>query len=134
MPPRIHVVLGSIDDVDADLTVLPGRRPHVDGRVVTVRAPRWHAPDGPERAIAQAYRDAVAAASDRGAISLAVPAVLARGLWPIDQSIHVALRVFDSTPSTVQAVTVVARSPGMLERWAEALIARDRWSGRRATP
>ena len=134
MPPRIKVVIGSVHDINADLIVLPGKRAFADGRVVTVAAPRWQGPDGPDRAIAQAYRDAVAAASDRRAVSLAVPAVLARGLWPIDQSIQVALRVFDSTPSTVQEVTVVARTPAMLERWAEALVARDRWSGRRATP
>lgn len=130
--PRVRVVLSPLDQVSADIVVLPGRRARDDGRVVTVRAPRWRFPDGPDRALAEAYRAAVAAANAHAAHTLAVPAVLARGPWPLDAAITVALCVLESTPTTVRQVWVAASTPAMLERWAEALAARTHSSGRGA--
>ena len=57
----------------------PGPAQPQDGRVVTVSAPRWKPPAGVEHLLADAYRDAVAAANARQAKSMALPAILARG-------------------------------------------------------
>lgn len=120
--PRIRVLLGRPEDTAADIVVLPGSRPRSSGRVVTVAAPRWHPPNGPERELAEAYRHAVAEANARLADSMALPAILARGAWPLEQLIRVALTVLLSTPTSVREVYIVARTPAMVERWAEALI------------
>jgi hypothetical protein len=53
---------------------------------------------------------------------MALPAILARGPWPLEQVTRIALTVLMSTPTTVREVVVVASTPAMVERWAEALI------------
>ena len=121
--PRIRVVLADPQDVAADLVVLPGSRPRSapGERTIQVRAPRWRPRGGEDHLLAQAYRDSLAAATDRGARSLVLPGILARGVWPMEDVTRIALTVLLSTPSTVQEVTIAAAGPGTLERWAEAL-------------
>lgn len=72
--------------------------------------------------MANAYRQAVAVANERGARSMAVPAILAVGPWPMEMVTRVALTVFMSTPTTLQEIFIVVKTPAMLEQWAEALI------------
>ncbi len=120
--PHIRVLLGEPADSPAELVVLPGGSPGGQGRTVVIPAPAWRPPDGPERALAQAYRRAVAEADARGARSMAIPAVLARSPWPLDVVTRVALTVLTSTPSSLLEVHVMASTPAMVERWAEALI------------
>jgi O-acetyl-ADP-ribose deacetylase (regulator of RNase III) len=120
--PRIRVVLGRPEDTSADIVVLPGSRVHESGRIVTVVAPRWHSPSGPERLLADAYRQAVAQANARNARSMALPATLARGVWPLEELTRIALTVLLSTPTTLHEVVICASTPAMLERWAEALV------------
>ncbi len=124
--PHVRVVLGNLADAQVDVVVVPGRRARASGRTVTVPAPRWHSPTGPDRLLAQAYRDAVAAANARGARSMALPAVLARGAWPLEELTRIALTVLLSTPTTVREVQIVASTPAMVERWAEALVREPR--------
>jgi hypothetical protein len=119
--PRIRVVLGELTDACADVVIRPGARPGQRGRQVTVPAPRWHPPNGPRHELPAAYRAAVAEANAREATSMALPAVLARGPWPLDEVTSTALNVLRSTPTTVLEVTIVAATPAMVERWAEAL-------------
>lgn len=109
-------------ETPADIVVLPGARAHASGRVVTVVAPRWRVPNGPERLLAEAYRHAVAEANLRGATSMALPAILARGPWPLEETTRIALTVLHSTPTTLREVLIVATTPAMAERWAEALV------------
>jgi O-acetyl-ADP-ribose deacetylase (regulator of RNase III) len=109
--PRIRVVLGRPEDTAAAVIIRAGSRPAEDGRVVTVVAPRWQGPSGPQHVLPEAYRHAVAAANARGATSMALPAILARGPWPLEEVTRVALH----------EVTIAASTPAMLERWAEAL-------------
>jgi O-acetyl-ADP-ribose deacetylase (regulator of RNase III) len=116
------VALGRPEDSSADIIVRAGARPAEDGRVVTVSAPRWQAPRGTEHLLAQAYRDAVAAANARQARTMALPAILARGPWPMDEVTRIALTVLRSTPTTVHEVLIAAGTPAMVERWAEALV------------
>lgn len=120
--PHVRVLLGEPEDTDAEIVVVAGTRPRHDGRIVTVAAPRWHPPDGPERLLAEAYRDAVAVANTHGARSMALPGILARGVWPLEQVTRIALTVLLSTPTTVEEVVIAARTPAMVERWAEALV------------
>ena len=115
------MVLGRPEDTGAAVIIRAGSRPAQDGRLVTVAAPRWHGPDGPRHALPEAYRHAVAAANARGAASMALPAILARGPWPLEEVTRVALTVLKSTPTTVHEVIIAASTPAMLERWAEAL-------------
>lgn len=120
--PRIRVVLGIAEDTDVQLIIRAGSHHADDGRVVTVPAPRWHSPDGPKHALPEAYRQAVAAANARNATSMALPAILARGPWPLEEVTRVALTVLKSTPTTVQEVIIVAGTPALVEIWAEALV------------
>jgi O-acetyl-ADP-ribose deacetylase (regulator of RNase III) len=120
--PRIRVVLGRPEDTSADIVVRAGARAHQDGRVVTVCAPRWQPPGGPEHLLAEAYRDAVAAANAQQAATMALPAILARGPWPLEEVTRIALTVLKSTPTTVHEVVIAAGTPAMVERWAEALV------------
>lgn len=120
--PRIRVVLGHPEDTTADVVVRAGADPAQDGRVVTVRAPRWQRPGVGEHLLAEAYRDAVAAANARHATTMALPAVLARGPWPLEAVTRIALTVLKSTPTTVHEVVIAAGTPAMVERWAEALV------------
>ncbi|HYN57508.1 MAG TPA: macro domain-containing protein [Motilibacterales bacterium] len=120
--PRIRVLLGHPEDSTADIIVRAGTRPAEHGRVVTVCAPRWRPPDGPEHQLAEAYRLAVAAANARKAETMALPAILARGVWPLEELTRVALTVLKSTPTTLHEVVIVAETPAMVERWAEALV------------
>lgn len=120
--PRIRVVLGHPEDTTAEIVVRAGARPAEDGRVVTVRAPRWQRPGAAEHLLADAYRDAVAAANARDARTMALPAILARGPWPLEEVTRIALTVLKSTPTTVHEVVIAASTPAMVERWAEALI------------
>ena len=53
---------------------------------------------------------------------MALPAILARGPWPMEAVTRVALTVLKSTPTTVDEVVIAAGTPAMVERWAEALI------------
>lgn len=110
-------------DLGADLLVLPAHRARAPegSRVVRVAAPRFSPHGGIDHLLAQAYRDAVAAANTRGARSLVLPASLARGPWPLDDVMRIALTVLLSTPTTVREVTIATSGPAMLERWAEAL-------------
>jgi O-acetyl-ADP-ribose deacetylase (regulator of RNase III) len=120
--PRIRVVLGHTEDTTADIVLRAGTRASEDGRVVTVCAPRWQPPNGSEHLLAEAYRDAVAAANARQARTMALPAILARGPWPLEQVTRIALTVLKSTPTTVHEVVIAAGTPAMVERWAEALV------------
>ena len=120
--PRIRVVLGRPEDTLADIILRAGARAADDGRVVTVSAPRWKPPRGTEHLLADAYRDAVAAANARQARTMALPAILARGPWPMEDVTRIALTVLKSTPTTVHEVVIAAGTPAMVERWAEALI------------
>ncbi len=119
--PRVRVVLGHPEDTSAELIVVAGTRLAAHGRTVTVPAPRWQA-GRDDRLLAEAYRQAIAAANDRGARSMALPAILARGVWPLDDVTRVALTVLLSTPTTLREVLIVASTPAMVERWAEALV------------
>jgi O-acetyl-ADP-ribose deacetylase (regulator of RNase III) len=121
--PRIRVQLGVPEDSDADLIVLAGEHAQLrpDGRTVVIAAPRWHLPDGPAYVLADAYREALVLANARKARSMAVPAILARGPWPLEEVTRIALTVLQGTPTTVREVVVVAGTPAMLERWAEAI-------------
>lgn len=120
--PRIRVLLGQPEDTTADVIVRAGARPGERGRVVTVRAPRWKPPDGPEHLLAESYRQAIAAANARHAETMALPAILARGAWPLEALMRVALTVLKSTPTTLHEVVIVVGTPAMVERWAEALV------------
>lgn len=120
--PQIFVILGEIEDDGADIVVRPGARDGGAGRHATVEAPRWQPPSGPEHALAEAYRRAVATANARNAHTMALPAILARGPWPLDDVTRIALNVLLSTPTTVREIRIVTRTPAMLERWAEALV------------
>jgi O-acetyl-ADP-ribose deacetylase (regulator of RNase III) len=124
--PHIRVLLGEPQDTDADIVVMPGSRARQRGRVVTVEAPRWHPPNGPERLLAEAYRHAVAAANARSARSMALPGILARGAWPLEVVTRVALTALLSTPTTVEEVVIAGRTPAMVECWAEALLREPR--------
>jgi O-acetyl-ADP-ribose deacetylase (regulator of RNase III) len=116
------VVLGCPEDTSADIVVRAGTHPASDGRVVTVSAPRWKRPGGPEHLLAEAYREAVAAANARQARSMALPAILARGPWPLEEVTRIALTVLKSTPTSLHEVVIAAGTPAMVERWAEALV------------
>ena len=111
------------DELAADLLVLPARhaRATTGSRVVHVVAPRFNAHGGADHLLAQAYRDAVAAANARSARTLVLPASLTRGPWPLDDVLRIALTVLLSTPTTVREVTIATSGPAMLERRAEAL-------------
>lgn len=125
------MVLGDLAEVAADVVIRPGARPMQRGRFVTVPAPKWRPPDGPRHLLPAAYRAAVAEANARQATTLALPAVLARSPWPLDQVTSAALNVLRSTPTSVREVTIVAGTPAMMERWAEALAGEfpaDGWS------
>ena len=123
--PRIRVVLGHPEDTSAEIIVRAGTHPAEDGRAITVRAPRWQ-PGRSEHLLAEAYRDSVAAANDRQAHSMALPAILARGPWPLDEVTRIALTVLKSTPTTLHDVVIAASTPAMVERWAEALVREPR--------
>jgi O-acetyl-ADP-ribose deacetylase len=125
MPLRVRVVLGPVTDVQADVVILPAKHTFDDGHVIHVQAPRWQFPDGPDRLLAAAYREALSLANEHRARSLALPAILARGPWPLEHATRVALDVLSTTPTSVHHVWIAARTPAMLERWAEALVA---WS------
>ena len=117
----MRVVMGDPSDQPVDLVVLPGRR-HVDDiGLVTLKAPKWKPPSGPELALAQVYRRAVQEASNREARSMAMPSALVLGSWPLDDVTRVAMTVLMSTPSSLREVIVAVSTPAMLERWAEAL-------------
>jgi O-acetyl-ADP-ribose deacetylase (regulator of RNase III) len=120
--PRIRVVLGRPEDTSADIVLRAGARPAEVGRVVTVSAPRWRRPGEAEHLLAEAYRDAVVAANARHAQTMALPAILARGPWPLEEVTRIALTVLKSTPTTVHEVVIAAGTPAMVERWAEALV------------
>lgn len=117
----MRVVLGDPRDQPVDLVILPGRRDVDDIGLVTLKAPKWAPPSGPELALAQVYRRAVQTASEREARSVALPSALVIGSWPLDDVTRVAMTVFMSTPSTVRNVIVAVQTPAMLEKWAEAL-------------
>ncbi len=57
---------------------------------------------------------------------MALPAILARGAWPLEEVTRIALTVLLSTPTTVREVQIVASTPAMVERWAEALVRETR--------
>jgi hypothetical protein len=116
------VALGNAEDTSADIVVRAGARASADGRIVTVCAPRWQPPAGVEHLLAGAYRDAVAAANLRQARTMVLPAILARGPWPLEEVTRVALTVLRSTPTTLHEVVIAASTPAMVERWAEALV------------
>ena len=117
------MVLGDPGDQPGDLVVLPAKRAgERDARTVLVEAPRWDLPGGSEVALANAYRAAMAAASERHARSLVLPAMLTRGPWPPETLTRVAMIVMMSTPGTVREITVAVPTPSMLEVWAEAIV------------
>ena len=120
--PRVRVLLGHPEDTHADLIIRPGWHTVDHGRVVTLKAPRWHPPNGPERALAEVYRQAVVVANERNARVVALPPLLVRGAWPLDETTRIALNVLHSTPMTAREVLIVASTPAMVERWAEALV------------
>ena len=120
--PRVRVLFGHPEDTHADLIFRPGLHTVDHGRVITLKAPRWHPPNGPERALAEVYRQAVVVANERNARVVALPPMLARGAWPLDETTRIALTVLHSTPMTAREVLIVASTPAMVERWAEALV------------
>jgi O-acetyl-ADP-ribose deacetylase (regulator of RNase III) len=89
---------------------------------VLVHAPRWKPTGGQDHLLAEAYRSALAAARERGATSLVLPAALVVGWWPMEDVTRVALTVLMSTPSPAREVTIAVPTPAMLEIWAEALV------------
>lgn len=116
------MVLGRPEDQPADLVILPGRHEaEVGPSMVKVQAARWTPPSGPERALAETYRRAVALAIQHGARTLVLPSALVLGSWPMDDVTRVALTVLMSTPSPLREVTIAVQTPAMLELWAEAL-------------
>lgn len=118
----MRVAIGDPRDQHADLAILPGRRnSDVDPFTVMVKAPRWRPPNGPDRALAETYRQAVQLATERQATSLALPSSLALGVWPMEDVTRIAMTVLMSTPSTVREVTIAVPTAAMLEVWAEAL-------------
>jgi O-acetyl-ADP-ribose deacetylase (regulator of RNase III) len=130
MQPRVQVILAPIEQLDADIVVLPGRRERDDGsRIVQIAAPRWRLPDGPDRLLAEAYRSALRAAGRHRARTMAVPAILARGPWPLESVTRIAMDVFDANQTDVVHVWIAASTPAMVERWAEVLIGHPRISG-----
>lgn len=119
----MRVVLGEPEDQPGDLVILPAKHPGERGaRTVLVEAPRWKPPSGPERALAEVYRRAVAVATERGARSVVLPPALVLGFWPMEDVTRVALTVLMSTPSPAHEVTIAVPTPAMLEVWAEALV------------
>lgn len=120
--PHVRVLLGHPDDTNADIVIHAGSRASQRGRVVTVVAPLFRPPEGPEHLLADAYRQAMAAANARDARSMAVPALLARSYWPLDALVRVGLTVLVSTPTTLREIVVTSTAPGMVERWAEAIL------------
>jgi|GEM_PF-2630438 len=121
-PPAIRVVLGDPAEQPVELVVRPGRELVSHGRVVEVPAPRWTAPAGQEYLLAEAYRAAVAVANARLATSMALPGILARGPWPANDVIRVAMTVLRGSPTTLRQVVVAVTTAGMLELWAEAIV------------
>lgn len=120
--PKVRVVLGSPEEQRADLVVLPGRKDEqVSPFLTVIKAPRFTPPSGPQLALAEVYRRAVAVANERGAQTLVLPGSLVIGSWPMDDVTRVAMTVLMSTPSTVREVTIAVQTPAMLEIWAEAL-------------
>ncbi len=118
----MRVTIGDPRDQPVDLVILPARRERVvDERVVTVKAPHWRPPSGPELALAEVYRHAVDVASKHGARSVAIPGALVLGSWPMTDVTRVAMTVLMSTPSTVREVIVAVPTAAALELWAEAL-------------
>ena len=116
------MTIGDPRDQPVDLVILPAKRERdVNERVVALKAPHWRPPSGPERALAEVYRHAVDVASQRNARSIAMPAALVLGSWPMEEVTRVAMTVLMSTPSTVRDVLVVAPTAAALELWAEAL-------------
>jgi O-acetyl-ADP-ribose deacetylase (regulator of RNase III) len=116
------VTLGAPEDQRADLAVVAGRREEqVSPFVVRVQAPRYRPPNGPDRALAEAYRRAIALADEREASSLALPGTLAIGPWPVADVTRIAMTVLLSTPSSVREVIIAAPTAAMVEVWAEAL-------------
>ena len=117
------MVLGAPHEQPADLVIVPGRRAEDPGpSVAVVKAPRWKPPSGPDRALAEAYREAVAVANERRARSIVLPGALVQGWWPMEDVTRVAMTVLMSTPSTVHEVTIAVPTAAMLEMWAEALV------------
>ena len=72
------MALGNAEDTSADIVVRAGARASADGRIVTVCAPRWQPPAGVEHLLADAYRDAVAAANLRQARTMVLVGELDR--------------------------------------------------------
>ncbi len=102
--------------------ILPARAMSFrEPRTVLIEAPRWGTPRGSDVALANAYRAAMAAATSRNAQSIVLPAVLARGTWPLDELTRVAMTVIMSTPTSVKEVTIAVPTPAVLEAWAETL-------------
>lgn len=121
--PHVQVVIGDPESQPGDLVVLPARQASFrEPRTVLVAAPRWELAGGSEVALANAYRAAVAAATQRNARSLVLPAVLARGPWPLDDVVRIAMTVLMSTPSTTEEITIAVPTGAVLEPWAEALL------------
>ena len=124
--PHVRVLLGRPEDTPADVVIRAGGRAGQDGRIITVAAPRWERVNGPRHALPEAYRQAVAAANARGASSMALPGILARGPWPLEEVTRVAMTVLRSTPTSLREVTIAVGTPAMVEVWAEAII-REPW-------
>src|SRR5215213_4086231 len=121
--PQVRVVLGAPTELPADLVVLPGRKAQFrEPRTAFVVAPRWEIAGGSELMLANAYRAAMASATQRKARSLVLPAILARGPWPIEDVTRVAMTVLMSTPCTAEHITIAVPTPAALEAWAEALM------------
>jgi hypothetical protein len=121
--PHVQVVIGKPTDLPGDLVILPARKASFrEPRTVLIETPRGGIPSGSEVALANAYRDALAAANARNAQSIVLPVSLSRGTWPIEDLTRVAMTVLMSTPTSVKEVTVAVPTPAALEAWAEALL------------
>ena len=115
--------LGIPQQTEADLIVLAGAHAQLrpDGRTVVIAAPRWHLPDGPDHLLADAYRQALVLANTGKARSMAAPRSSRADPGRSREVTRIALTVLQGTPTTVREVVVVAGTPAMLERWAEAI-------------
>ena len=121
--PHLQVVLSSPDDVPGDLVVEPAREAGFrEPRTLLVAAPKWAVKGGSELDLANAYRFALAGATEREVRSLVLAGSLSRGPWPVDDVVRVGMTVLMSTPSTVREVVIAAPTPALLEAWAEALL------------
>lgn len=82
--------------------------------VIHVVGPNRHLGQADPQLLASCYRSALAVADELGVRSMASPLVSAGVYgWPVDDAANIAVRTLNSTPTSVQEVTMVAfNDPG----------------------